>query len=58
VVRAPARFSESENRVRGRAPRRGEHNAEVLGSLLGYDAEQVRALEQSGVLSAADPSER
>jgi len=58
VVRAPARFSESQNRVRGRAPRRGEHNAEVLGSLLGYDADRVRALEEAGVLSAADPSER
>jgi CoA:oxalate CoA-transferase len=58
VVRAPARFSESENRVRGRAPKRGEHNAEVLETLLGYDAARVRALEASGVLSAEDPSER
>ncbi len=50
VVRAPARFSDSRNEVRGVPPRRGEHNAEVLADLLGYDAARVASLESAGVL--------
>ena len=50
VVRAPARFSNTRNEIRGVPPRRGEHNAEVLGELLGYDAARVAALESAGVL--------
>jgi CoA:oxalate CoA-transferase len=58
LVRAPARFSQCRNEIRGIAPRRGEHNAEVLRDLLGYPDEQINALEDSGVLSAASPDER
>lgn len=54
VVRPPARFSASSNCVRGPAPKLGEHNAEVLGELLGYDAERIAALEASGVLRHVD----
>ena len=38
------------------APKRGQHNAEVLRELLGYDDARVRELERAGVLvaSAAD----
>ena len=50
VVRPPARFSVSSNRVRGPAPRLGEHITSVLADLLGYDADRVAALEASGVL--------
>jgi crotonobetainyl-CoA:carnitine CoA-transferase CaiB-like acyl-CoA transferase len=50
VVRAAARFSESENRVRGPAPRLGEHVDEVLRGLLGYDEAKVAALRASGAL--------
>jgi crotonobetainyl-CoA:carnitine CoA-transferase CaiB-like acyl-CoA transferase len=32
------------------APLLGEHNRQVLQSKLGYDAEQIRNLELSGVL--------
>jgi crotonobetainyl-CoA:carnitine CoA-transferase CaiB-like acyl-CoA transferase len=50
VVRAPARFSASRNDVRGPPPRLGEHGAEILRELLGYDDARIRALEASGVL--------
>ena len=57
VVRSPYRFSRSECHVRGPAPRRGEHNTEVLRELLGHDDERIRELEASGVLSAAPTDE-
>jgi len=50
VVRAPARFSASKNQVRGPAPRTGEHGAELLRELLGFDDERVRQLTESGAL--------
>ncbi|HTO52444.1 MAG TPA: CoA transferase [Myxococcota bacterium] len=50
VVRSPARFSASKNQVRGPAPRPGEHGAEVLRELLGYDEARVRELTESGAL--------
>jgi CoA:oxalate CoA-transferase len=58
LVKPPARFSESENSIRGAAPRRGEHNREVLRELLGYDDARIDRLESEEVLSASDPSER
>jgi CoA:oxalate CoA-transferase len=58
LVKPPARFSASTNAVRAAAPRRGEHNREVLAELLGYDAARIDRLEADGVLSASDPSER
>ena len=50
VVRAPARFSAARNEVRGPPPRLGEHGAEILRELLGYDEAKIRALEAGGVL--------
>jgi len=50
VVRSPARFSASRNEVRGRAPGHGEHGAELLRELLGWDPERIRALAESGAL--------
>jgi crotonobetainyl-CoA:carnitine CoA-transferase CaiB-like acyl-CoA transferase len=50
VVRPAARFSSARNEVRGTAPRRGEHNREVLAELLGYTPERIAALEAEGVL--------
>ena len=46
----PARLSAGENRVRGPAPRRGEHNRDVLANVLGYDDERIRALAACGAL--------
>ena len=56
VVRSPWRFSHSEARVRGPAPRRGEHNGDVLRELLGYDEARIEALRAAGVL-AAEPAD-
>jgi crotonobetainyl-CoA:carnitine CoA-transferase CaiB-like acyl-CoA transferase len=52
VVRSPWRFSRSKVEVRGPAPRRGEHTADVLRELLGYDAARIEALRAAGVLGA------
>jgi len=56
VVRSPWRFSRSEAKVRGPAPRRGEHNGEVLREWLGYDEARIEALRAAGVL-AAEPTD-
>jgi len=52
VTRLPYRFSASEVAARRPAPRRGEHNAEVLQEVLGLDAARVAALAAAGVLLA------
>ena len=52
TTQAPYHFSDAEARVRGPAPYRGEHNAEVLRDWLGHSNEQVAALLDAGVLSA------
>ena len=57
LVRPPARFSMSANEVRGSAPRRGEHNREVLTDLLGYAGERIARLEGAGFISTAPPEE-
>lgn len=46
---APHRFSATPWRA-GRAPRLGEHNAEVYGGLLGYPKDDVVRLRQSGAI--------
>ena len=50
IPQSPYRFSEAKSEVRGPAPHRGEHNAEVLGEWLGKGAAQVAALAAAGVL--------
>ncbi|MGE4606465.1 MAG: CoA transferase [Myxococcota bacterium] len=57
VVRPPARFSVSANRIRGPAPARGEHNAAILSGVLGYDRLKIRALSDAGVIVDPDSSE-
>jgi CoA:oxalate CoA-transferase len=52
VVRLPYRFSRSEVRAQRPAPRRGEHNAEVLRELLALDESRIAALAAAGVLLA------
>ncbi len=54
VVQSPYRFSAAESGVRGGAPHRGEHNAEVLADWLGAGADEVAALASSGVLLAGE----
>ncbi len=52
VVRLPYRFSASRIGPARAAPRRGEHNGEVLRDVLGYDAGRVDALAAAHVLQA------
>ena len=58
VIRPAARFSESSNFVRGPAPRRGEHNVEILRELLGYDEAKIVELQRAGVVLESDPDDR
>lgn len=48
----PLRFSEYENNLDLQAPYLGEHNRDVLGSLLSYSDTQMDELEASGVIVA------
>ncbi len=50
IVQSPYRFSNAEAGVRGVAPHRGEHNAEVLGEWLGCDEDEIAAWTVAGVL--------
>ena len=49
----PLRFSAHPELPDLQAPLLGEHNAELLTALLGYETERVAALEREGVLVAA-----
>jgi crotonobetainyl-CoA:carnitine CoA-transferase CaiB-like acyl-CoA transferase len=53
VPGVPLRFSAFPEELPLDAPFLGEHNAEVLGSLLGYDAARVAALAADGVIRAS-----
>jgi len=57
VVRAPYRFSGSRCETPRAAPRRGEHNEEVLRELLGYDAARIDALAAAGVVHRSGDAE-
>jgi crotonobetainyl-CoA:carnitine CoA-transferase CaiB-like acyl-CoA transferase len=46
----PLRFSEQPEYAPGAAPDLGEHNAEILASVLGYDDGRIEALGEAGVL--------
>jgi len=50
ITQSPYRFSNADSGVRGPAPHRGEHNAEVLGDWLGTPAADVADLLEAGVL--------
>ncbi|MDH4146285.1 MAG: CoA transferase [Acidimicrobiia bacterium] len=49
----PIKFGDHPEREPVRAPLLGEHNAAVLGELLGYDADEVARLHADGVLHSA-----
>ena len=50
----PLRFSAQPELPTLVAPLLGEHNAQVLSTVLGYGAEQIATLEASGVIARAD----
>ncbi len=50
LLAPPVRLAEEEDPRRGRAPRLGEHTAEVLSEWLGLDATEVEKLRAAGAL--------
>jgi crotonobetainyl-CoA:carnitine CoA-transferase CaiB-like acyl-CoA transferase len=50
----PLRFSDFPGELTLEAPFLGEHNAEILGTYLGYTSSRVKDLESTGVLRRAD----
>ncbi len=53
VINSPFLFSQTTSGVRPWAARVGQHNREILGTVLGYTADRIDALEASGVLAAS-----
>ena len=49
TVRAAVRLSETPGEIATRPPTLGEHTDQVLGSI-GYDADAIAALRQSGIV--------
>ena len=54
LTQSPYRFSAASSGVRGPAPHRGEHNAEVLDEWLGHQADSIEVLAADGVLQQDD----
>ena len=55
VTQSPYRFSGAKSGVRGPAPHRGEHNADVLSDWLDFDEAAVSALRNQGALLESRP---
>ena len=51
IAQSPYRFSHASARVRGPAPHRGEHNADVLAEWLGRSEEAISDLYARGIIS-------
>jgi crotonobetainyl-CoA:carnitine CoA-transferase CaiB-like acyl-CoA transferase len=50
IAGVPVKLSKTPGSLRSEAPRLGEHNREVYGELLGYDAARVRRLKEEGII--------
>jgi CoA:oxalate CoA-transferase len=50
IVNTPFRFSDTEAGLKGSLPRLGEHNKEVLTSILGYSNKEIARLREDGVI--------
>ncbi|MCB1742394.1 MAG: CoA transferase [Gammaproteobacteria bacterium] len=53
VINSAFCYAEASSGVRGPAPHLGQHNAEVLAGVLGYDEARIDALRISGVLKSS-----
>jgi len=52
VAGSPVKFrGESEVTARGAAPELGEHNAEILGEMLGYSDDDIEKLRRAGAIA-------
>ena len=52
VTNFPVKFSETPGEIRTATPLLGQHNEEILSTVLGYTTEQIQKLEKQGVISA------
>jgi crotonobetainyl-CoA:carnitine CoA-transferase CaiB-like acyl-CoA transferase len=55
---SPLKFSETPSMIRGYAPFLGEHNQEILSTVLGYTSERVESLYRENVLYHAPEVEK
>lgn len=51
MAQSPYRFSQAASGVRGPAPHKGEHNAEVLRNWLGLSDSEIATLKERGILT-------
>ncbi len=51
VVNFPIKFSKTPGQVKTAAPVIGQHNKEILGSILGYDEEKIAALKKANAIA-------
>jgi CoA:oxalate CoA-transferase len=58
MIGCPMKFSETQMRIRGHAPLLGEHNKEVLTTILGHTDEQVKELYNENVLHHEESVDR
>ena len=54
VVNSPFHFFETASKAKGHAPRLGEHNEEVLTTLIGYSTEHINKLYKEEILYKID----
>ena len=50
VTAMPIKFSETQTRIYRPAPALGEHNAQVYGQYLGFDAQKLAELKEKGII--------
>ncbi|MHA2394431.1 MAG: CaiB/BaiF CoA transferase family protein [Promethearchaeota archaeon] len=52
VINFPVKFSETPGEIRTATPLLGQHNVEILSTILGYTADRIERLEKKGIISA------
>lgn len=54
VINSAFRYANAKADICGPAPLLGQHNVQILGTLLGYDSQHIDALRETGVLREED----